>query len=58
MFDIKRTSREALDFARRALYQSSLDPAISTDSAAESDDNDPCDIDQLGAEERCKVGLQ
>ncbi|WAR13370.1 MYLIB-like protein [Mya arenaria] len=55
VFDIQRTSREALDHTRRALYQASLTQEEQEEAQIEDVDNSDCDIHTPGAEERCHV---
>lgn len=57
VFDIKRTSREAYDHARRVLYQPV--PLIGTEqeSLISDKDSQDCDILAFSVEEKCQVCL-
>jgi hypothetical protein len=57
VFDVKRTSREAHDHARRLLYQPVPLVGTTEKSLISEKESHDCDSPTLGVEEKCQVML-
>ncbi|XP_045191604.2 E3 ubiquitin-protein ligase MYLIP-like isoform X2 [Mercenaria mercenaria] len=58
VFDIKRTSREAYDHARRLLYQPVPLTGMTGESMISDKDSHDCDTPPLSAEEKCQLRVR